>query len=85
MGPVVDCPERIGDIVTIGDGKAYEMMSCFVGLQYAGRRASQDSSMGHQARDQIADSHRYVTGGMSNKEYFWRSGLFPEWPAWKPV
>ncbi len=69
------------DIVSIGDGKAYEMMSCFVGLvEYA--RATGDKSMLQLvigARDQIADSHRYVTGGMSNLEYFWRSGLFPEW------
>jgi DUF1680 family protein len=70
-----------GDVSTIGKGKAYEMMSCFVGLvEYA--RATGDQNILQlviQARNQIADSHRYVTGGMSNLEYFWRSGLFPEW------
>jgi uncharacterized protein len=72
-----------GDVASIGRGKAYEMMSCFVGLvEYA--RATGDADILRvvmQARDQIADRHRYVTGGMSNSEFFWRSGLFPEWTS----
>jgi uncharacterized protein len=72
-----------GDVASIGRGKAYEMMSCFVGLvEYA--RATGDQEILRlvlQARDQIADRHRYVTGGMSNTEFFWRSGLFPEWTS----
>lgn len=72
-----------GDVATIGNGKAYEMMSCFVGMvEYA--RATDDKSILQlviHARDQIADAHRYVTGGMSNLEFFWRAGLFPEWTS----
>jgi DUF1680 family protein len=72
-----------GDVASIGQGKAYEMMSCFVGLvEYARATGERDIlEMVLRARDQIADGHRYVTGGMSNTEFFWRSGLFPEWTS----
>ena len=70
-----------GDVSTIGNGKAYEMLSCFVGLvEYA--RVTGDREVLQlvlEARDRIADTQRYPTGGMSNKEHFWRPGLSPEW------
>ena len=72
-----------GDVCTIGDGKAYEMMSCFVGLlEYARVTGDRDVlSMVADARDRIADTQRYPTGGMSNLEFFWRPGLLPEWTS----
>jgi len=72
-----------GDVSTIGDGKAYEMMSCFVGLVEYARVAGDRGvlQMVLDARNRIADTQRYPTGGMSNREYFWRPGLFPEWAS----
>ncbi len=68
------------DIATIGNGKAYEMMSCFVGLlEYArvtGRREFIDMVL--DARNQLADTQRYPTGGMSSGEFFLRAGVLPE-------
>ena len=72
-----------GDVCSIGNGKAYEMMSCFVGLlEYARMTGENDKlQMVVDARDRIADSQRYPTGGMSVTECFWREGLFPEWAS----
>lgn len=57
---------------TVGRGKAYEMMSCFVGLvEYArltGKREYLDKVM--LARDQIARYYRQLTGCMSEHEWF---------------
>ncbi|NOY82443.1 MAG: hypothetical protein GXP31_15705 [Kiritimatiellaeota bacterium] len=68
------------DIATIGNGKAYEMMSCFVGLlEYArmtGHREFIDMVL--DARNQLADTQRYPTGGMSSGEFFLRPGMLPE-------
>jgi len=56
------------------------MMSCFVGLvEYA--RATGDGDilqMVLDARDRIADSMRYPTGGMSSNEWFTFPGELPE-------
>jgi len=65
---------------TIGDGKAYEMMSCFVGLtEYA--RATADIGLVQllvATRDRIADQLRYPTGGMSDVEWFKPPGCLRE-------
>jgi DUF1680 family protein len=70
-----------GDVATIGQGKAYEMLSCFVGLvEYA--RATGDREilqMVLDARDRIAGAKRFPTGGMTNTEFFYRAGLLEEW------
>ena len=69
-----------GDVATIGNGKAYEMMSCFVGLlEYARETGHRDYiEMVLEARNQLADTQRYPTGGMSSGEYFLRAGALPE-------
>lgn len=68
------------DICTIGRGKAYEMLSCFVGLlEYAVTTGEQEYlQMLLDARDRIADTQRYPTGGISVGEYFKLPGRFPE-------
>ena len=57
---------------TTGRGKAYEMMSCFVGLtEYA--RVTDDQALLSkviEARDHIADYYREVNGCMSEREWF---------------
>ena len=57
---------------TVGRGKAYEMMSCFVGLvEYArvtGQRAYLDKVIA--ARDGIAQTQRSINGCMSEREWF---------------
>lgn len=61
-----------GAVSRIGRGKAYEMMSCFVGLlEYARTRRSDDLvGLVRTAREGIAETMRQVTGGVSSGEYF---------------
>ncbi len=80
-GPRLMAGLRAGAPVhTIGDGKAYEMMSCFVGLaEYArttGDRGLLDLLLA--ARDRIAAQVRYPTGGMSDVEWFKEPGRLRE-------
>ncbi len=67
-------------VSTIGQGKAYEMMSCFVGLvEYARTRKSESiGDLVRAARDRIADTMRQVTGGVSTGEWFQAPGQIPE-------
>lgn len=64
----------------IGRGKAYEMMSCFVGiLEYARTRRSDDLvDLVRAARERIAETMRQVTGGVSDGEYFPAPGRISE-------
>ena len=57
---------------TTGRGKAYEMMSCFVGLTEYARATGDQSLLGKvtEARDHIADFYREVNGCMSEREWF---------------
>lgn len=69
-----------GPVSAIGRGKAYEMMSCFVGLlEYAQARRSHDLvDLVRAARDRIGDTMRHVTGGVSSGEWFLPPGQIPE-------
>ena len=57
---------------SVGRGKAYEMMSCFVGLvEYARQTDSLEYlEKVMTARDQIARHYRQLTGCMSEREWF---------------
>ncbi|HEY5521962.1 MAG TPA: beta-L-arabinofuranosidase domain-containing protein, partial [Desulfuromonadaceae bacterium] len=65
---------------TVGHGKAYEMMSCFVGLvefsRLTGRREYLDKVI--VARDHIASQYKQINGCMSEREWFTRAKNFSE-------
>ncbi len=69
-----------GPVHLIARGKAYEMMSCFVGLvEYC--RVTGDAeilAMVIDARNRIADQLRHVTGCMSEREWFKAPGEISE-------
>lgn len=80
-GPRIMPSLRQGNpIHTIGDGKAYEMMSCFVGLTEYGRSTGDRGLLDLllAARDRIADGLRHPTGGMSDVEWFKAPGVLRE-------
>ncbi len=80
-GPrVMPILRRRGAIHRIGRGKAYEMMSCFVGLVEYGRATGDAEILEcvRDARDRIADMMRYPTGGMSHSEWFTFPGELSE-------
>jgi DUF1680 family protein len=80
-GPrIMPCLRQGSPIHTIGDGKAYEMMSCFVGLTEYGRSTNDRGLLDLllAARDRIADGLRHPTGGMSDVEWFKAPGVLRE-------
>jgi len=80
-GPrIIPILQERADIGQIGMGKAYEMMSCFVGLLEFGRAAKQPEyiDMVIGARDRIAENKKYPSGGMSSSEWFLPDGQLPE-------
>lgn len=77
MNPrIIPVLRQHGEIKNIGFGKAYEMVSCFVGLleYYRSTGEKEYLDMLVDARDRMADTMKQVTGNMSEREWFKESG-----------
>jgi len=69
--------EKYGDVTKVGDAKAYEMMSCFLGILKYYKLTGQDKYLNllEGAWTDIARHRLYVTGTASDHEVFVKAGV----------
>jgi len=73
---VSELNERSGTVLKVGNGKAYEMMSCIIGLIQMYKLTGNEAlfQAAHQAWEDIAHKRLYITGTATEFEHFQKTG-----------
>ncbi|MCK9414728.1 MAG: glycoside hydrolase family 127 protein [Prolixibacteraceae bacterium] len=79
-GPkIISGLEKYGKVTKVGNGKAYEMMSCFLGILKYYKLTGEIRYLKalETAWKDIRDNRMYITGTSSVREYFQEDGIMP--------
>ena len=77
-GPkIISQLEKYGDVTKVGDAKAYEMLSCFLGILKYYKLTGEEKYLHllQTAWTNIATHHLYITGTASANEIFVKNGV----------